>query len=343
MRPAQVLDLQALMIAELSQTKPQVYLRNVVESMYTEAVTHGKDSTSAIADAPPLAPQQGEAIVGNVQALLKGAHCYHVQAEMTDLIHAASLGLSDDTPWRRELLPTEVGFAYFDKPLETQDVRGRIMKTHVLVWGPVMTDAGPATAVYAANDMNDPDQIVQDQMRVNGYTVEELRQCGRFQVFHMMFMQGEQAIGPPKVDVSEEKVQRMLAEGDIAFSADNGLRLFVAYLRMLSQTLVKMRPAELDRAAVKRARRRKLPGLVTTVTLRRVRYEGDGDQHGEVEWSHRWLVRGHWRRQHCGENHPHAEPDGEGGWVAIIWINPYIKGPEDKPLHVTNKVYDLAR
>jgi hypothetical protein len=54
-------------------------------------------------------------------------------------------------------------------------------------------------------------------------------------------------------------------------------------------------------------------------------------------------VRGHWRRQPCGPEHPLAEPDGHGGFVAIIYINPYIKGPEDKPLHLSNKVYDLAR
>lgn len=39
-----------------------------------------------------------------------------------------------------------------------------------------------------------------------------------------------------------------------------------------------------------------------------------------VDWAWQWAVRGHWRDQ----------PTKEG--TKLIWIHPYIKGPEDKPL-----------
>jgi hypothetical protein len=45
-------------------------------------------------------------------------------------------------------------------------------------------------------------------------------------------------------------------------------------------------------------------------------------------------VRGHPRQQRYG---PH------NSWVKTIWIAPHIKGPQDKPLVITRKVYDLRR
>lgn len=94
-------------------------------------------------------------------------------------------------------------------------------------------------------------------------------------------------------------------------------------------------------AAAQRARRMEIPDRVTVVALRRV----EGHSHGEtdVEWHHRWLVRGHWRWQHVSKNHPLAEPDPAGGYRARVWVRPHVKGPEDKPFHLTEKVYALVR
>ena len=42
-----------------------------------------------------------------------------------------------------------------------------------------------------------------------------------------------------------------------------------------------------------------------------------------MDWSCRWLVRGHWRQQPCGAGHAERRP---------TWILPHLKGPERKPL-----------
>lgn len=47
-----------------------------------------------------------------------------------------------------------------------------------------------------------------------------------------------------------------------------------------------------------------------------------------VEWSHRWIVDGHWRNQW----HPST------GAHVPTWIAPHVKGPEDKPLVLKRKV-----
>lgn len=41
-----------------------------------------------------------------------------------------------------------------------------------------------------------------------------------------------------------------------------------------------------------------------------------------IEWSHKWLVCGHHRNQYYPSTQEHK----------LVWISPYVKGPEDKPL-----------
>lgn len=52
-----------------------------------------------------------------------------------------------------------------------------------------------------------------------------------------------------------------------------------------------------------------------------------------VDWNYRWIVNGHWRNQ------PYAN-----GEHKLIYILPYVKGPEDKPLKVPSQtVYAVHR
>lgn len=72
----------------------------------------------------------------------------------------------------------------------------------------------------------------------------------------------------------------------------------------------------------KRAERAGVRPLIRVVRLpRRVR-EPSGE-HRDVEWQSRWIVRGHWRQQPWGPERKRIRP---------VWIAPYVKGPEDKPL-----------
>lgn len=74
---------------------------------------------------------------------------------------------------------------------------------------------------------------------------------------------------------------------------------------------------------------------VTVIRLRRPRAEQDADHEpGSVEWSHRWLVGGHWRNQWYASVGLHRQ----------IWISPFIKGPADKELVVRKlHVYEFVR
>jgi hypothetical protein len=75
--------------------------------------------------------------------------------------------------------------------------------------------------------------------------------------------------------------------------------------------------------------------LVRTVELRRLTTRLDRDTAPrQVEWSHRWLVSAHWRRQYYPSTDEHRP----------ILISAYVKGPPEKPLKPPRaKVFAVVR
>lgn len=73
---------------------------------------------------------------------------------------------------------------------------------------------------------------------------------------------------------------------------------------------------------------------VTCASLRRHRYLSDSEREAEArEYSHRWIVRGHMRNQPVGPR------NAESGQKRLrVWIAPYVKGPESKPLILKDRV-----
>jgi hypothetical protein len=49
--------------------------------------------------------------------------------------------------------------------------------------------------------------------------------------------------------------------------------------------------------------------------------QAKGERH--VEWTHRWIVKGHWRQQAYGPKRQFRRP---------VYISSHIKGPDDLPL-----------
>ncbi len=114
-------------------------------------------------------------------------------------------------------------------------------------------------------------------------------------------------------------------------------KLFATLCVLLQQRLLVTQKEQPPRAWARRASRLGLANpIVRIVELRRqeaARHDPLGD-HAEVEWACRWLVTGHWRRQWYSSLDVHRP----------IWILPYVKGPEDKPLRVPRqRVYMISR
>lgn len=102
-------------------------------------------------------------------------------------------------------------------------------------------------------------------------------------------------------------------------------------------------PAPSVRGSKKKAKRVKQPDVrVITLNPRgtsKAVYErmvamDDGELvTSKRDFQHKWMVRGHWRNQ--------PYPSQGEGVTKPIWIAPYIKGPDDKPLLTTPRVHAI--
>ncbi len=124
---------------------------------------------------------------------------------------------------------------------------------------------------------------------------------------------------------------------DVYGAADAQIQL-QAIWRLMNQTLAVKVKERVPGPFRKRALKAKLDREhVTIVRLRRPAAEGQPDvpgEHGPVNWTHRWLVGGHWRNQ----------PYKSLGIHRQIWISPYVKGPEELPLVVNKaRIFALVR
>lgn len=107
--------------------------------------------------------------------------------------------------------------------------------------------------------------------------------------------------------------------------------------KMLAENIAVSRRQEPTRKQMKMLRRAKMKDTgVSVITLRNIEYIGDNyPENGDriVDWSHRWRVRGHYRRIR----------DRKTGQEKMVWVKSHIKGPDGKPIRETEKVYALIR
>lgn len=156
------------------------------------------------------------------------------------------------------------------------------------------------------------------------------------------------AYGRPWNSVNtDEQVEGTLNEEGrflVAPIVDSTRRVILTTFKMLQQTIVTL-GTERPYRALKRRCAQYMPevGDILVIQLRKEYHpakkyaedHGDDDVEFEGPWySHRFLVRGHWKRQRHGEG---------GTERKIIWVAPYIKGPEDKPLVVKDKIFSLEQ
>jgi hypothetical protein len=123
-----------------------------------------------------------------------------------------------------------------------------------------------------------------------------------------------------------------LTFGEVPEEVDGSpfVRLAVSFWLLSSQRLFASAQERVSRAARRRAKSEIKTVLVATIR-RKVYPEAGGTR--SVEWSHRWLVGGHWRNQWFPGEQRHKP----------VWIAPYVKGPEGKPLVAKGRAFEFKR
>lgn len=131
-------------------------------------------------------------------------------------------------------------------------------------------------------------------------------------------------------DAAQVKIQRFDAVDSESDQRFRRVDLFRALAYLLRQDNVVSSREELPSRPARRraAREGRVAPSVRVLALRGVGSGGAGGGAGR-EYAHRWVVRGHWRRQWYPSIRQHRPR----------WIMPFIKGPEDAPLLGGEKVY----
>lgn len=259
----------------------------------------------------------------------------------------------------REMLPWTTdngGFLWFEKPVPYPDFDINLLiakgayafptvPIKAIAWQPVDTVAidhenvAPGVAIYLFTEQNGQLMLLDFTGWAYGYqyTIDHEWE-GTLKEAAKRHEAGEVS--------TEEEIERMM-------DTIKSINPHVAMTRILLSSIWGIMTQSLDserppRPIRRRAERTGLTsfaeyGEVRVITLRTFLNAASRPDRNvskeEVEWSHRWIVRGHWAWRHCAEENA---DEGES-CRKRVYIHPYVKGPEDKPLILKEKVYAVVR
>lgn len=246
---------------------------------------------------------QMESLVQNTLPILRRASTYFVTTDMVALLEASWPSLPE-SPLLDEEVPSLDGFILFDRPLEGAWINQDESVRDIPVCGYLWAINRGGLVAFILSDGRHPD------LRDGPVPDDPILPAGTYIAYDAVW------------ENFDEPAQR----------TTKPLRAAWAFMR---QKLAATTTEAVDRAERRRCARLDLPQEVNVVRVRKhLRTTDDNPGTCDVEWSHRWLVAGHWRQQPCGPGLRGRRP---------TWISGYVKGPEDKPLVIKDRVTAWVR
>jgi len=277
-----------------------------------------------------------ESVSHHYREALHRADVMYVSADMQEVIHQAAVDIPNDLEFHDHNLLCNTGFCIFNESIIGEDISGGTVVFKGILWhktiiGVVSKEDGqtyrsPAILLWLLSDTQDlRDDFTSFLARMN--SSEKFKQIN--QPVPSRLLPGHLLIVPMDVPYL----------ADWPTSAGAGItealtRTFIAINLVAQQNI-----AETAKMRTPRATRRRWNldnnSVITLITLRRKKMALPDDHTPQkVEWSRRWIVRGFWRNQYYPKTKTHD-------W---LYIHEYIKGPEDKPLVITERrVFDFRR
>ena len=269
-----------------------------------------------------------------VGAILYMGDTYYVDRAITDLIYGVSMTIPDWT-LTEGILPTQQAYIAFNRPIPLpQSKRKNVDPSDLsgICWGTTTVSTKTVRSYIVFDDGRfDTDEITVVALAP---IYESYARGGKGVPLHVI----PWPVGMSFEEVTRGRVARTIERvGDPEKAAFNdvaeerllqGMRFLAAFLQFVDQKLLVTTPTRANRAVRHRMEKEKrmppVEPLIKVVALRKRKYVHGavGGESEAQEWSCQWMVAGHWRQQ----------------WYPLLgihqpkWIQPYIKGPEDKPL-----------
>lgn len=252
---------------------------------------------------------------------MAGSPVYAVMEEAAVLIRHGARSI-ERVPLAPTDLPSPSGIVLFQYPLNTTDVHGVDIPVIGMQWLPAVGLRGEVGSEHAYDDKS-------RGIAVAWYTgLDDLPHARRLapvfpplSLVHVSYL-------PFNTEFSFATIQEdQLAPWNFLFAFWAFVQQEVVYSEVM------MQPRGIRRRAEHEGRPQ--PGPLNVVRLRRaaagVVVPSANPKH--IEWAHRWIVSGHWRKQWYAKAQVRRQ----------IWIYDYVKGPEDRPLVERKKVFNVAR
>ena len=249
-----------------------------------------------------------------------------VTSDMMHVLMQAAHDLPEDATFDEHNLITTRAFCMFEEPIVGIDRHGKRICFHGMVWAKELigneVERKTGVMIYFLVDPSDPADDYNE-----GYC-ELTREIG-LPIPPMTLQHFYPAFFGSTIKIPTETVTGTLI-------VQETLKLFLAMQLIAQQKIgepMQMRP---DRATRRRMGREygEHERLITLITLRRKSVKKDDEEPQKIEWNRRWVVQGHWRKQWYPKSQTHD----------YIYIHEYIKGPEDKPLVLSERrVFNFAR
>jgi hypothetical protein len=247
---------------------------------------------------------------------------FHITGQMTDLVKVSSTSLPEFTLTPADL-PSPFGFIYFADPVQTIDYSlqgGGIAPVVAMSWGPWKGSQWPDGGVWVTTYTDTWATLASgvDQGHIVPATAELVRK----------------SMPPLSIDNECQIPFSVEPIGEDPQGGNELVRIIRSTWLLMGQSISQTEILSPDRALRRRFQRQgKEPPSVRVISLRRPRRsDGDDDSNGR-DYSHQWIVRGHWRQQWYPSVNDHRP----------VWIAPHIKGPEGAPLLGGDRVYSLKR
>lgn len=280
-----------------------------MDANYSEAL----EQQLALARRLAVWPGRRGAIEKNAQMLLGRSESFYVPTDIGNMLYGASQSLPE-WPLSSADHPVPCGFAWFERspfPLvnDLSDGRKEVGELCALLWG------GNALIKTESEGL------------VEGVCIEIIgrREGMVIPWFETTWRYGESYESAVERGRAPSTVKHYAIDPstDEEVAIEQAMRLVASLWLFTQQTVLTTNRETVDRHARKRLARLDCPeDTVRVVRLRRpARSDGQGPNETS-EWSCQWIVRGHWRQQFYPSKHANQP----------IWITPYVKGPEDKPL-----------
>jgi len=285
-----------------------------------------------------LAYSTAQMLQSSIVDTLKQSETFIVREEICTLISTASESLPPEALYREDVFCPR-GLVIMEKPYMAKTIEGEWVGIHALSW------------VHMPRIASVVDQEKFQNLEAGSLEMDDRGGATIYEFSNLEGIRGDKNILPSSllwimdIDIwtygrqwrrrrKEEELPKTIKLPRLVDEDQEKKRKWILTLwRLIRQKIIITERQKIERQAKRLAARNDIQTEIQVIRLReQVHASEDGDGDG-IEWSHRWMVRGHWRDQWYPRKTRHEK----------IWVNPYVKGPEDKPLIVKNRVFQVER